>query len=145
MASSFIDLPMKLLTPSSSNNNIKEFALKTVPTASKTEIKSFLQSMYGLQVEKVRTLNMQGKKKRRGGHLIARPNYKKAYVTLKNPFAFASDFFPVGAMEEDTQGMNKLSNVSNRAEWKAPQLGAKYDFRVNLGNLSCSRKRSTES
>ncbi|KAK8562742.1 hypothetical protein V6N13_018693 [Hibiscus sabdariffa] len=145
MASSFIDLPMKLLTPSSSNN-IKEFALKTVPAASKTEIKSFLQSMYGLQVEKVRTLNMQGKKKRRGGHLIARPNYKKAYVTLKNPFVFASDFFPVGAMEEDTQGMNKLSNnVRKRGEWKALQLGAKNDFRVKLGNLSYSQKRSTES
>ncbi|GMJ12926.1 hypothetical protein like AT4G39880 [Hibiscus trionum] len=127
MAGSFTDLPMKLLTPSSSSN-IKEFALKTVPAASKTEIKSFLQSMFGLQVEKVRTLNMQGKKKRRGGHLIARPNYKKAYVTLKTPFVFSSDFFPVSAIEEDTKGMDKLSNVSERGEWKALQLGAKYDF-----------------
>ena len=34
---------------------------------------------------------MQGKKEKREGLLVARPNYKKAYMTLKNPVSSAID------------------------------------------------------
>lgn len=55
------------------------------------DIKTCLESTYGFEVKKVRTLNMQGKKKRRNGRLVVKPNYKKAYITLKNPISIASD------------------------------------------------------
>lgn len=64
------------------------------------EIKRVLESEYGCKVEKVRTLNMKGKKKMRGGGLIAKPDYKKAYVTLKNPSSFSRDIYPIPFVEE---------------------------------------------
>ncbi|XP_057957185.1 uncharacterized protein LOC131150475 [Malania oleifera] len=89
MGCNFVDLPMKLLMPPSVDN-VKEISFKTIPSVTKVEIKHFLESMYGFEVEKVRTLNMQGKRKRRGSRVVARPNYKKAYVTLKKPL---TDFY----------------------------------------------------
>ncbi|CAJ2679709.1 unnamed protein product [Trifolium pratense] len=75
--------------------NIQEIDLKTIPSATKIEIKRILESLYGFQVEKVRTLNMDGKKKKRGGILIAKPDYKKAYVTLKNPLSIDPNLYPI--------------------------------------------------
>jgi len=62
------------------------------------EIKRFLESAYGLHVEKVDTINYEGKKKRVTGKgatfpgksrttgiFVRRPSFKKAYVTLKDP------------------------------------------------------------
>ncbi|XP_062077121.1 uncharacterized protein LOC133782001 [Humulus lupulus] len=103
----FGDLPFELLIPTSSNNT-RDIAIKTVPSASKTEIKKVLESLYGFEVEKVRTLNMQGKKKFRGKTLVAKPNYKKAYVTLKN----LSSIFPAlyntfDSVEDETKSMIK--------------------------------------
>ncbi|KAG5155310.1 hypothetical protein JHK82_013279 [Glycine max] len=85
------NLPMTPLMPSTSSNDIKEIAFKTAPSASKVEIKRFLETFYGFEVEKVRTLNMKGKKKRYAGSLVAKPDYKKAYVTLKKPLSFSQD------------------------------------------------------
>ncbi|KAM7277536.1 hypothetical protein ACFE04_004670 [Oxalis oulophora] len=103
MGNSLIDLPVKLIMPASFNN-IKELALKTIPSATKPEIRSVLQSMYGLEVEKIRTLNMLGKTKRVKGRLVARPNYKKAYVSLKHPISIETDFDHASLNEE--QRMN---------------------------------------
>ncbi|KAF1882531.1 hypothetical protein Lal_00002709 [Lupinus albus] len=68
---------------------------KTIPSATKLEIKNFLQSFYNLDVQKVRTLNMKGKKKHHGGSLIAKPDYKKAYVTLNKPLPVTSNLYPL--------------------------------------------------
>jgi len=95
----FANLPLKLVMPSS-RENIKEVAFKTIPSASKIEIKRVLESLYGLEVEKVQTLNMQGKKKRRGGIVFAKPDYKKAYVTLKHPVTLPPNLFPINIFEE---------------------------------------------
>jgi large subunit ribosomal protein L23 len=54
------------------------------------DIKALLQSVYGLNVEKVRTLNVEGKKKRGQFGYYRRPDYKKAYVTLRPPAAQAA-------------------------------------------------------
>ncbi|GAB2301562.1 hypothetical protein Dimus_035578 [Dionaea muscipula] len=62
----FANLPIKLLIPSSFTD-ITEIALKTIPSASKIEIKRVLESLYGFRVAKVETLNMEGKKKKREG------------------------------------------------------------------------------
>ncbi|KAK1361724.1 Nucleotide-binding, alpha-beta plait [Heracleum sosnowskyi] len=107
----FANLPIKLLMPTSFSN-ITEIALKTIPSASKIEIKRVLESLYGFEVEKVQTLNMDGKKKKRGGILIAKPDYKKAYVTLRNPLSISPDLFPIRIIEEDKKNLNKQSKSS---------------------------------
>lgn len=114
----FANLPIKLLMPSTFTN-IKEIALKTIPSASKIEIKRVLESLYGFEVEKVSTLNMEGKKKKRGGLLIAKPDYKKAYVTLKNPLSISPDLFPIRIIEEDKRQTSKQSKSSVVEEGEA--------------------------
>lgn len=61
---------------------LKEIVFKTAPSVSKVEIKHFLESVYGLHVEKVNTLNVEGKKKRGKFGFFRRPDYKKAFVVL---------------------------------------------------------------
>ncbi|GMN33774.1 hypothetical protein TIFTF001_004337 [Ficus carica] len=102
----FANLPIKLLMPKTFNN-ITEISLKTIPSASKIEIKRVLESLYGFDVSKVETLNMEGKKKKRGGLLLARPDYKKAYVTLRRPLSLSPDLFPIRVVEEERKLANK--------------------------------------
>jgi large subunit ribosomal protein L23 len=56
------------------------------PSANKIEIKNAVEKMYGVNVERVNTINVLGKKKSRftkAGTLTGRkPSYKKAIVTL---------------------------------------------------------------
>ncbi|KAL2498814.1 Ribosomal protein L23/L15e family protein [Abeliophyllum distichum] len=129
----FANLPIKLLMPSSFSN-ISEIALKTIPSASKIEIKRVLESLYGFEVEKVRTLNMEGKKKKRGGLLIAKPDYKKAYVTLKNPLSINPDLYPIRIIEEDKKSLDKQSKSSivedPEAIKKSHWLDEKKDGRI---------------
>lgn len=54
------------------------------------EIRAFLESVHGMQVERVSTINYQGKKKRhrdkKGRPFYTRtPDWKKAYVIFKAP------------------------------------------------------------
>lgn len=107
----FANLPIKLLMPSSFSN-ITEIALKTIPSASKIEIKRVLESLYGFDVEKVRTLNMEGKKKKYGGILLARADYKKAYVTLRSPLSINPELFPIQVVEEEKKRISKQSKSS---------------------------------
>lgn len=56
-------------------------------TADKTQIRSAVEKMYNVKVEKVNTINVMGKQKSRytktGVLSGSKPNYKKAIVTLK--------------------------------------------------------------
>lgn len=63
-------------------------------------------------MEKVETLNMEGKKKKRGGLLLAKPDYKKAFVTLTSPLSINPELFPIRAVEDDKKSMNKESESS---------------------------------
>ncbi|KAB2058120.1 hypothetical protein ERO13_A11G201300v2 [Gossypium hirsutum] len=111
----FANLPIKLLMPNTFTN-ITEIALKTIPSASKIEIKRVLESLYGFDVDKVRTLNMDGKKKKRGGFLIARPDYKKAYVTLRTPISISENLFPIQVIKEEKDSINKTSKSKSVVE-----------------------------
>ncbi|CDM66115.1 50S ribosomal protein L23 [Pyrinomonas methylaliphatogenes] len=51
--------------------------------ATKPEIKEAVERIFGVKVEKVRTINCRGKVTRRGRFEGRRPAWKKAYVTLK--------------------------------------------------------------
>jgi len=51
--------------------------------ASKTEIKNAVQTIFKVKVDEVRTANFAGKERRRGKFSGYRPDWKKAYVRLK--------------------------------------------------------------
>ena len=56
---------------------------KVAVGATKTEIKEAVQSIFKVEVARVRTVNVMGKMKRTMRSLGRRANYRKAYVTLK--------------------------------------------------------------
>jgi large subunit ribosomal protein L23 len=51
--------------------------------ATKPEIKSAVEEIFNVKVAAVRTVHYEGKMKRRGRIEGRRPNWKKAYVTLR--------------------------------------------------------------
>jgi len=51
--------------------------------ATKTEIKEAVQAIFKVKVDSVRTANYPGKERRRGRFAGYRPDWKKAYVRLK--------------------------------------------------------------
>ena len=51
--------------------------------ATKTEIKEAVQAIFKVKVDSVRTANFEGKERRRGRFAGYRPDWKKAYVRLK--------------------------------------------------------------
>jgi len=59
-----------------------KYAFRVVPRASKRQIKAAIEELFDVNVLDVRTMRMQGKKKRLGRNLGRRPSWKKAIVTL---------------------------------------------------------------
>lgn len=53
------------------------------PDASKDQIRGAVEDLFKVTVLKVRTSNFLGKERRRGRTIGRRPNWKKAYLTLK--------------------------------------------------------------
>lgn len=87
----FANIPLKLMPLSEgqqkayeTNGTLKQVAFQTIPRVSKPELKKYLESVYGLSVATVRTLNYEGVKKRGKHGFFRRPDYKKVYVTFKN-------------------------------------------------------------
>ena len=60
-----------------------QVAFQVEATCNKFQIRDAVEALYGVKVEKVATMNMPGKKKRRGSSIGKRPDWKKAIVTLK--------------------------------------------------------------
>jgi large subunit ribosomal protein L23 len=60
--------------------------------ASKRHIREAVERIFEVEVEKVRTAVIRGKIKRQGRNSGQRPNWKKAYVTLK-PGQKSIEFF----------------------------------------------------
>ena len=55
-----------------------------VPTdANKIEIRQAVENLFGVHVERVNTLRVRGKARRRGWVAGSRPDWKKAMVTLR--------------------------------------------------------------
>lgn len=59
-----------------------QYAFQVVSGASKRQISAAVMELFDVQVENVRTIRMQGKKKRLGRNIGRRPSWKKAIVTL---------------------------------------------------------------
>jgi large subunit ribosomal protein L23 len=51
--------------------------------ATKTEVREAVQAIFKVKVDTVRTANFPGKERRRGRFAGYRPDWKKAYVRLK--------------------------------------------------------------
>ncbi len=60
----------------------KKYVFVVDSRANKTEIKNAVESIFGVKVDRVNTINMRGKKKRMGRFEGKRPDWKKAIVTL---------------------------------------------------------------
>jgi len=61
----------------------KKYVFQVAINANKTEIKAAVEEIFGVKVEKVNTIRMQGKVKRTGAYPAGRrAAYKKAIVTL---------------------------------------------------------------
>ena len=54
------------------------------PEASKDKIRLVVEDMFKVTVLRVRTANVLGKERRRGRVVGRKPDWKKAYVTLKD-------------------------------------------------------------
>lgn len=61
----------------------KRYVFMVAETANKIEIKKAVEEIFGVKVEKVNTLRMDGKAKRQGSYPVGRrASYKKAMVKL---------------------------------------------------------------
>ena len=61
----------------------KKYVFEVAPEAGKIEIKNAVETIFGVKVAKVNTINYDGKAKRLGaGRLGRRKSWKKAYVQL---------------------------------------------------------------
>ena len=67
-------------------------------------------------MDEVRTLNMDGKRKKRGGLLIAKPDYKKAYVTLRNPLSINPDLYPIRVIQHEKSMQSKSTIVEEAGD-----------------------------
>jgi large subunit ribosomal protein L23 len=61
------------------NNQV---VMKVNAKANKIQIKNAVEHLFKVKVDKVRTANMHGKKKRIGTHSGTRSDWKKAVITL---------------------------------------------------------------
>jgi large subunit ribosomal protein L23 len=61
----------------------RQVAFKVMGSARKPEIKRAVEKMFNVEVERVQVINMKGKRKSFARRPGRRPDWKKAYVTLK--------------------------------------------------------------
>ena len=64
------------------NMESKRYTFKVDTRANKSEIKKAVETIFGVKVKEVNTMNITGKKKRMGANVGKRPDWKKAIVTL---------------------------------------------------------------
>jgi large subunit ribosomal protein L23 len=61
---------------------MRKYTFEVDRKANKTEIKNAVEKIFGVKVEKVNTMNINGKPKRQGRYEGRRSNWRKAIVTL---------------------------------------------------------------
>ena len=78
------DIIIKPIVTAASMNAMaaKKYTFGVDKKSNKTEIKNAVESIFGVKVASVNTMNMLGKKKRMGVNVGKRPDWKKAIVTL---------------------------------------------------------------
>lgn len=61
----------------------RKYTFKVKKDSNKFEIAKAVETLFGVEVEKVNTVHVRGAKRRRGNTVGYRPDWKKAIVTLK--------------------------------------------------------------
>lgn len=62
----------------------KKYTFVVVKTANKIQIRKAIEEIFGVEVEKVHTMNYRGKMKRMGRNVGRTASFKKAIVKLKD-------------------------------------------------------------
>ncbi|MBB1073024.1 50S ribosomal protein L23 [Rhodoferax sp. 4810] len=62
----------------------QQYAFRVLSDATKLEISQAVENLFAVDVENVQVVNVKGKKKRFGGRLGQRSNWRKAYVRVKS-------------------------------------------------------------
>ena len=65
------------------HENYGKVVIKVDINANKIEIKDAVEKVFNVKVANVRTTKVRGKLKRVGRHMGRTPDWKKAYITLK--------------------------------------------------------------
>ncbi len=78
------DIIIKPIVTEASMNAMadKKYTFVVDKKSNKTEIKNAVESIFGVKVASVNTMNMLGKNKRMGVHVGKRADWKKAIITL---------------------------------------------------------------
>jgi len=78
-------LKLPVITEKSTHvkENLNTLTFKVARDANKQEIKDAVQKIFKVKVDSVRTATFHGKNRRQGRFTGRRPDWKKAYVTLK--------------------------------------------------------------
>lgn len=74
------------------DSELKKYTFEVAKNANKIEIKNAVEQIFEVKVEKVSTMNMNGKVKRMGRFEGRRKNWKKAIVKL-TPDSKSIEFF----------------------------------------------------
>lgn len=72
--------------------NENKYTFRVLKTANKTEVKKAIETIFGVDVEKVTIMNVGGKKKRQGMTVGRTSDWKKAIVKL-TPASKKIEFF----------------------------------------------------
>ncbi len=85
MANAYETLKRPLLTEKSliERDNHNRYGFVVAKNASKGEIKTAVETLFNVTVVKINTISVTGKTHRMGRFEGKRPDYKKAFVTLK--------------------------------------------------------------
>ena len=61
----------------------RTLCFEVAPNANKVQVKQAVEKLFKVKVAEVRTMNLEGKMRRRGRFTGHRPDWKKAYVRLQ--------------------------------------------------------------
>ncbi len=78
-----LKLPVITEKSTHSKDNLRTLTFKVARDANKLDIKEAVENIFKVKVQSVRTANFHGKIRRQGRFSGRRPDWKKAYVTLK--------------------------------------------------------------
>lgn len=87
----FPQFAMTMVRRVSATQAPNNFVFRVDPKMTKPEIKQYLERIYGVNVQRVATVNYEGKVRRSGQHRFKLNDYKKVYVRLGNSPAPAAD------------------------------------------------------
>jgi large subunit ribosomal protein L23 len=75
--------PLVTEKAAASKDEHRTLSFRVAPAANKTDIKQAVEKLFGVKVSAVRTASVGGKLKRYGRFQGRRPDWKKAFVTLR--------------------------------------------------------------